>query len=408
MSRITPTSLIKRALTVGSCRVLIARRNLGNVREVMFNQEVEKLFHESNIGPEYVIDKILPLRRKFRVEGRFGEISPAAMNLLTGAHGFTYVSTSQVAAFYELVTLTDTQYSPLTFDPVPPASNAPDPPDNFATSWTDGGSPPGTLTYGCHYYVTTYDNSQNSIPVGPAEMLTDLSTGPPSYKKVDITFDQVGSIEVYKIWKQRFTYNATTGVKTWVDTAPELEKTTTDYSTDIPYTDADLDSAATESPTTFMPQHVTVETIDQSTQYDEADFEVDFTNGLIKRKTGSAIPDKSTVRCTYYYTKTNTGTLPLKRVTDERYVEVMLIHPFDDGESQMTVTLHKASLITNLSMSSNASDWWDLPFTLECYSDYDNHPDDEFGTIEFEGPLAEYIVEDGNVFASGSEISTYG
>ena len=83
-----------RALTVGSAEIYIGGEKCGWATDVEIEKRVEVLRHESNVGLEFATDHILPVRRSYKVRGRFGEINPPVVNGAFGLAGLTGIPAS--------------------------------------------------------------------------------------------------------------------------------------------------------------------------------------------------------------------------------------------------------------------------------------------------------------------------
>lgn len=77
------------ALTVGSAEIYINGEKCGFVTDVELEKHVEMLRHETNVGIEFATDHLLPIRRRYFVRGRFGEIDPPTVNNALGLAGLS-------------------------------------------------------------------------------------------------------------------------------------------------------------------------------------------------------------------------------------------------------------------------------------------------------------------------------
>ena len=77
------------ALTVGSAEIYINGEKCGWVTGVEIEKRVEMLRHEKNVGIEFATDHLLPVRRSYKISGRFGEIDPPTVNNALGLSGLS-------------------------------------------------------------------------------------------------------------------------------------------------------------------------------------------------------------------------------------------------------------------------------------------------------------------------------
>ncbi len=77
------------ALTVGSCEIYINGEKCGFATDVELEKRVELLRHETNVGVEFATDHLLPIRRRYLIRGRFGEIDPPTINNALGLAGLS-------------------------------------------------------------------------------------------------------------------------------------------------------------------------------------------------------------------------------------------------------------------------------------------------------------------------------
>lgn len=77
------------ALTVGSCEIYVNGEKCGFVTDVELEKHVELLRHETYVGIEFATDHLLPIRRRYFIRGRFGEIDPPTINNALGLAGLS-------------------------------------------------------------------------------------------------------------------------------------------------------------------------------------------------------------------------------------------------------------------------------------------------------------------------------
>src|SRR3990167_7457830 len=171
----------KKALTLGSADFYINRVRCGQMSGVTLERTVEVQRHETNTNLEFAVDHVVPLMTSMRVSGRFGEISPKAVNLLLSSGlGFSKPqasyniagrlpfgsSTPEMSAepleYDEYVTFVrDTDgnavWQDLLYQPAPVNAGASGPPTDFSIVNTTGGA--GVPTYYA-YFLTCKSNDR--------------------------------------------------------------------------------------------------------------------------------------------------------------------------------------------------------------------------------------------------------
>lgn len=109
-----------RALTVGSAEIYVNGEKCGWVTNVEIEKKVELLRHESNLGLEFVTDHILPIRRSYKVSGRFGEIDPPTVNKVLGLTGLSTEALTVAQSMVEYPRLYKNRWYTLRYLPTGP------------------------------------------------------------------------------------------------------------------------------------------------------------------------------------------------------------------------------------------------------------------------------------------------
>lgn len=441
----------KKSLHLGSARIRIAGRYVGQVSDVRLERDVSKAEHMTNVGLEFRRDHVIPVETRMGMSFTFQEIIPYNANLLFGMPGYraipadrrlsmgtpmepgTWVRDPRLYTEYPTLGMSlegQPIWSPLVYPMCNPDLSAFSPVSISAQNQV----PPNPAAVGyVGFFVTACngvgDSTKQSIISNVAIVQHDTSAagdGDAIKLYVQLT-DELAAANGLRVWRFDYTWNAT--YQTYVCSSGSGDHLY-DYDglgvTEYAITAGDVANGyaildATAKRTLVAASGLPPVPINKVTSWDGAttmiwleDYEIIPTykgGAAIKRVPTGSIAEFETVICIYYYDAATVYELPLGRSGGENPVVPMQVEiPFPDGLSKIIIELHRVQVNSSATFALNERDWTGVPFVGDALDAEDLYPDYPYGFWQVMGPLAQRAVQGGNyaVLAGATKVYEFG
>ena len=436
----------KKSLHLGSARIRIAGRYVGQVSDVRLERDVTKAEHMTNVGLEFRRDHVIPVETRMSMSWVFQEIIPYNANLLFGMPGYravpadrrlagapiepgTWAKDPRLTTEYPTMGMSlegQPIWSPMVYPMANPDINAFNPVTSVAAQ--NQAAPGGTPGY-VGFFVTAInakaDTTKESIISNVAIVQHDTAAagdGDAINLYVQLTAE-LAALNALRVWRFDYTWNeeyqtyiCTSGTGDHAYELVALEDgyeitagdITNGYAT-IPVTGKKALTAASGLPP--LP-------ISKFSSWDAAttfvwleDFEIlpNHKGGCsTKRVPTGAIGEFETVKAAYYYDAAGIKELPLGNSGGENPAVPMQIEiPFPDGISKILIELHRVQVNSSATFALNERDWTNVPFQGDALDAEELYPDYPYGFWQVMGPLANRAVQGGNYAALAGKTKVY-
>lgn len=420
----------KKGLALGGGMVKTHGRFVGQVLDVFVEKEISKAEHTTNIGIEYTRDYVLPIMSGVNVGWVFQEIVPFNANFMLGMPGYRMVPTDRQLSNPPInpgtfgdFGLTYTEYptlglslegipmwSPLTYHMYNPDPSAPVP---AASNITKNDESPGPIVNYFGFTATAldptkaYESTLCNIHVVPAYGATDDFTVRVNLASTHVSGEHIRVYYFnYAYYAPTRSYYGTYAASSLADLDGLGATETTLGAGDITagYVDIVVDTTHARVAGTPPLPFVDVVSPDGLTAYvwlDDYDFDPVYRTGSQIRKSGnpsSAIAAWDTVKITYYYNANDVVEAPIVQTDGTNpVIPITIIYPFPDNRSKMIFEIPRVQVKTNFRIAMNERDWMGIPFSGQALDASDIYPDYPYGWLQFTGPIADRVREQGNI-----------
>lgn len=435
----------KKSLHLGSARIRIAGRYVGQVSDVRLERDVTKAEHMTNTGLEFRRDHVIPVETRMGMSWTFQEIIPYNANLLFGMPGYRAVPADRRLAGAPIQPGTwekdprlnperptlgmSLEGQPIWSPMVYPMAN-PDisafAPVTSVSAQNQAAPVPATTGY-VGFFVTgckaVGDSSNESIISNVAIVSHNTAaTGDGDEIKlyVQLNSDLVATTAL-RVYRFDYTWNATyqtyvastysasqlfdvgAGVSETVISAGDV---TAGYKVLTVTAKKTLLAGLPPVPWSSVTDWTGVTTYKWLTDYEVLPAHKG--GSAIKRVPGGAIAEFETVHANYYYDAASVMELPLGTSRGENPTVPMQIEiPFPDGLSKIIIELHRVQVNSSATFALNERDWTNVPFAGDALDAEDLYPDYPYGFWQVMGPLATRAVQGGNYAALAGATQVY-
>lgn len=419
----------KKGLALGGGMVKTYGRFVGQVLDVYVEREISKAEHTTNVGIEYTRDYVLPIMSGVNVGWVFQEIVPFNANFMLGQPGYRAIPSDRRLSNPPIAPGTFGDYSlpyseyptlGLSLEGIPmwaplthPMYNinpgaAAIPTSCYATNQETPSTIVGYWGFTASALHTGATNESNccNIHVAPEYSATDVFT-----VRVNLDDSHIAGDEI-RVYYFAYAYNNAlrsyygTYVTSALADLDGIGTTETILSAgDITAGYVDIDVDTTYARVSGVPKvWATVTSPDEVTSYSWlTDYDIDpsYRTGSQIRKSAnpsSAIPDWGSVKVNYYYNGNEVVEAPLVQ-TDGRnpIIPITVIYPFPDNQSKMIFEIPRVQVKSNFRIAVNERDWMGIPFAGQALDASDIYPDYPYGWLQFTGPIATRVAEQGNI-----------
>lgn len=433
----------KKALHLGSGRVRVAGRLIGQVNGVAVERDVTKAEHMTNVDLEFRRDFVLPIETRFSMRFTFEEVIPYNTNLLLGLPGyravpldrklggnvlapFQFVNDPRLFDEYPVLQMSAENrpiWSPMVYPMSSPNSSAKKPVVSVSAQNTSPAAPATTGYVG--FFVTAESGvggtnesilsnpiiiAHNTAAAGDGDIITLTVT-------LDPTSHTAGSM--LRVYRAAYSYYPAYEMYQGTPAASMLYPDTgglglPDYTIlagDVTNGYAVLTVTAKKALAVGQPPlpFSSVKNYSGSVTYAWlTDFDImpKWKGGSAIRRTLSAaeqggatgtILPFQTVKALYYYNAGDVAEMPLGTSNGENPVVPMSVEiPMPDQQSKIFINLYRVQVNQSFSFALNERDWTGVPFVGDALDAEDLYPDYPYGYWQVMGPLARRIMLGGN------------
>lgn len=440
----------RKGLTLGSGRVRIAGRYVGQVSDIRLERDVTKAEHMTNVDIEFRRDFVLPVETRMGLSWTFGEIIPHNVNFLFGGKGFRSVPADRSLASMPTdpyiwgdpdlvkVPLVHTEYptmcmsldsqpvwSPLTYPLINGQVGAQSAPRSVSAQ--NQAAPVAAPEY-VGFFVTAAGltgSDLESLPSNVAIVAHNAAAGSDGDAVtliVQLNADHVAATTL-RVFRYHYHWSSTygcyfvpngetasnhlydLGTPDWyVISAGDV---TAGYAT-ISVTCKKAAIAGAPPTTSFA-----LSSWDGVTTYDWLeDYEImpSWKGGAAIRLNpeSTAVGQFDTCKFWYYYDANQIIESPFGVSGGENpVVPVTVEYPFPDGLSKIIVALWRVQVNSSVAFALTERDWMGVPFAGDALDASELYPAYPYGYYQFMGPMARRAVAGGNFAMTGTSSKPY-